>query len=170
MTPTPIPNPQYLIPSSTTCYAFPHMKKSTLIIGADHAGFALKEKLVHELCKRGYDVEDVTPTFIDGDDYPPIGKDVARIVSEKKEVRGILICGSGSGMTISANRIKGARAILGHDVKEVEKARIDNDVNILCFSGWNMKIPNALKLIDTFIKTKTSKSTRHTRRVKELDN
>lgn len=145
------------------------MKKTTLIIGADHAGFALKEKLVHELCKHGYDVEDVTPTFTEGDDYPPIAKDVAHLISKKKEVRGILVCGSGSGMTIAANRIKGARAVLGHDVKEIEKARIDNDVNILCLSGWSTKVPHALKLIDALVKTKTSKSARHVRRVKELD-
>lgn len=145
------------------------MKKPTLIIGADHAGFALKEKLVHELCKRGYVIEDMTPTFIDGDDYPPIGKDVAQLISSKKDVRGLLICGSGTGMVIAANRIKGARAALGHNVKEIEKARIDNDINILCLSGWNEKISNAVTLIDTFIKTKTSKSARHARRVKELD-
>lgn len=145
------------------------MKKPTLIIGADHAGFALKEKLVHELCRRGFIVEDTTPTFIDGDDYPSIGKDVAQIISEKKDLRGILICGSGTGMTIAANRIKGARAVLGHDIEEIEKARIDNEVNILCLSGWNTKVPNALKLIDAFIKTKTSKSARHARRVKKLD-
>jgi ribose 5-phosphate isomerase B len=143
--------------------------KPTLVIGADHAGFALKEKLVHELCKKGYIVEDATPAFVEGDDFPDIGKEVAQIIASKKHERGILVCGSGVGMTIAANRIKGARAMLAHDVKEVQKACIDDMVNILCFSGWNLKPAIALKLIDTFLKTKPSKAARHIRRIKKLD-
>lgn len=150
-----------------SCYSSSCMKQ-TIIIGADHAGFALKEKLVQELCKKGYDVEDLTPSFNEGDDYPAIGRDVAETVASKKDGKGILVCGSGIGMTIAANRINGARAILAHDVKEVEKARIDDMVNILCFSGWNLKLANALKLIEVFLKTKPSKAARHLRRVKQL--
>lgn len=143
--------------------------KPRIIIGADHAGFALKEKLVHELCKRGFDVEDATPSFTPGDDYPPIGKEVARIVGSKQHDRGILVCGSGVGMTIAANRVHGARAMLAHDAKEVQRACIDDMVNILCFSGWNLTSARALKLIDIFLKTKPSKAARHIRRVKEID-
>lgn len=143
--------------------------KTTLVIGADHAGFALKEKLVHELCKKGHIVEDVTPAFVEGDDFPDIGKGVAQIIASKKQERGILVCGSGVGMTIAANRVKGARAMLAHDAKEVEKACIDDMVNILCFNGRSIKPAIALKLIDTFLKTKPSKAARHIRRVKKLD-
>lgn len=143
--------------------------KPVIIIGADHAGFALKETLVQALCKKGFDVEDTTPSFTEGDDYPPIGKEVAKLVASKKNAYGILACGSGIGMMISANRIKGARAMLAHDAKEVEKARIDDMVNILCFSGWRIKPVQAMKLIETFLKTQPSKAARHIRRVKEID-
>lgn len=139
------------------------------MIGADHAGFAFKEKLVHELCRRGYTIEDITPTYIEGDDYPPIGKEVARLVAKKKDGRGILICASGVGMAISANRIKGARAVLGHDVKEVEKAREHNAVNILCLSGLKTKIPDAIKMIEIFATTSAEKLARRIRRIKQLD-
>lgn len=147
----------------------PHIMKPSLIIGADHAGFAFKETLVNELCKRGYVVEDMTPTFVAGDDYPPIGTDVAQAVARKKDGKGILICGSGVGMSIAANRIKGIRAMVGHDAKEVQKAKDHNAINILCLSGLNTKRTDALKMIDAFIKTKPTKLARRIRRIKQLN-
>jgi ribose 5-phosphate isomerase B len=140
-----------------------------LIIGADHAGFALKEKLAHALCKKKITVEDSTPAFVEGDDYPEIGKRVARYVARRTGTMGILICGSGVGMVIAANRIKGARAMLGRDVSEVKRARMDDDVNIICLSGWSTDLRQALKLVDAFVKTNASKAPRHVRRVKQLN-
>jgi ribose 5-phosphate isomerase B len=143
--------------------------KPSFIIGADHAGFAFKEKLVHELCKRGYIVEDISPAFVDGDDYPPIGKEVASLVAKKKDGRGILVCASGIGMSIAANRVSGARAIVGHDVAEVKKAREHNAINILCLNGLKTKQSEAIKMIETFVTTPTEKFARRTRRIKQLD-
>lgn len=139
----------------------------TIIIGADHAGFKLKERMKDELVRLKYKVEDVSPKFKKADDYPPIGAKVARRVVKTKS-RGILICGSGVGMTIAANRIKGARAVLGHDSKEIERARIDDDVNILVLSGWKTTLAMAMGMFKKFMKAKTSMMPRHRRRVKQL--
>jgi len=139
----------------------------TIIIGADHAGFKLKEKLKNELERLTYAVEDVTPQFKKGDDYPLIGAKVARRVAKTKKP-GILICGSGVGMTIAANRIKGARAVLGHNAREIEHARIDADVNILALSGWKTTLAMAMGMVRVFMKTKASKMPRHRRRVRQL--
>lgn len=139
----------------------------TIIVGADHAGFKLKEKLKDELERLTYNVEDATPQFKKGDDYPAIGMAVARRAVKTKNP-GILICGSGVGMTIAANRIKGARAVLGHNAKEIECARKDGDVNILALSGRKTTLPMALGMVRAFMKTKASKMPRHRRRVKKL--
>lgn len=141
---------------------------SPLFIGADHAGFSLKERLVSELQKKKISVKDLTPKFRDGDDYPAIARSVARRVAKTKGARGILICGSGFGMTIAANRIKGARAGLAHTPAQIERARIDNDANILALSGWDTSIAVATKIVQAFLKTEASKAIRHKRRVKQL--
>lgn len=143
------------------------MKKPHIILGADHAGFKLKERLKEALETKGAIVEDLTPRFTAGDDYPAIGKKVATRVVKTKGM-GILVCGSGVGMTIAANRVKGARAMLGHSAKEIEKARQDDNVNILALSGWKTSLAMALGMIKTFLRTKTSTASRHKRRVKQL--
>jgi len=139
----------------------------TIIIGADHAGFKLKERLKRELERLQFKVEDLTPQFKKGDDYPPIGMALARRVVKTKH-NGVLVCGSGVGMTIAANRIKGARAVLGHDATEIERARKDDDVNILALSGWKTTLAMALGMVKVFMKTTASKMPRHRRRVKQL--
>jgi len=140
-----------------------------LLLAADHAGFALKEKLIPPLVKRGYEVCDFTPKFKDGDDYPLVARSLAAgVQGSKYAARGILICGSGVGVCIAANRYKGIRAGAGHDVAEVKLARQHNDLNVLCLSGWKTKLADALKLIDAFLKTKASPAARHKRRVKQL--
>jgi RpiB/LacA/LacB family sugar-phosphate isomerase len=139
----------------------------TIIIGTDHAGFKLKEQLVVELKRLKFKVIDVSPRFIKGDDYPPVGMKVARRVVKAKG-RGILICGSGVGMAIAANRIKGARAVVGHSATEIERARTHDDVNILALSGWKTTLAMALGMVKTFMKTNASVRPRHRRRVKQL--
>jgi ribose 5-phosphate isomerase B len=141
--------------------------KPTIIIGADHAGFRLKERIRKELERKKFSVLDLTPRYAKGDDYPPIGMKVARRVA-KTNGRGILICGSGVGMLIAANRVKGARAALGRDVKEIARARRDDDLNVLALSGWNTDVPAAMKIIRAFLTTKRSNAARHRRRVRQL--
>jgi ribose 5-phosphate isomerase B len=141
--------------------------KPTIIIGADHAGFRLKERVRKELEQKNFSVLDLTPRYAEGDDYPPIGMKVARRVA-KTNGRGILICGSGVGMLIAANRVKGARAVLGRDANGIKRARRDGDVNVLALSGWNTNFPAATKMIRAFLTTKRSNAARHRRRVRQL--
>lgn len=144
------------------------MKQSHIVIGADHAGFALKEKIKQALASEHVDVRDMTPVFVDGDDYPKVGFDVARAVAKSPKARGVLVCGSGVGMTIAANRVKGARAFDARTVGETILAREHNDVNVIALSGWKIDVKTAISLINAFLKTPFSKATRHKRRVKQL--
>ena len=145
------------------------MKPTMIYIGADHAGYKLKEKVEKWLIKEGYCVEDLSPAFKKGDDYPKVGFKVAKVVVKEKDARGVLICGSGVGVAMAANRVKGARAAFVHDPKEVKMARVDEDANILTLSGWNMNLKKAQSLLKPFLTTKFSKAVRHKRRIKQLD-
>lgn len=139
-----------------------------LILGADHAGFALKEKVKKRLAAKKLTVIDLTPAHIAGDDYPEIGKRVARAVAKDPQARGIIICGSGVGVAIAANRVKGARAFAAHSSLETKLAREHNDANIISLSGWNIDASYAMQMITTFLTTAFSKAKRHRRRVKQL--
>ncbi|MCR4278506.1 MAG: RpiB/LacA/LacB family sugar-phosphate isomerase [bacterium] len=144
------------------------MKPSIIYLGADHAGFELKEKIENWLLNNGYCVEDLSPTLTKGDDYPKIGFHLAKIVSKEPTSRGILICGSGVGVTIAANRVNGARAFTAHSVPEATRAREHNNANIISLSGWNMSAKKATTLLQIFFNTPFSKVSRHARRVKQL--
>ncbi|HEU0050631.1 MAG TPA: RpiB/LacA/LacB family sugar-phosphate isomerase [Patescibacteria group bacterium] len=141
---------------------------SPLLIGADHAGFSLKEYLKKELLLRGYSVTDATPKFAEGDDYPPIARQVAREIAKGKKL-GILICGTGLGMDIAANRIKGVRAVVIRDEEDAKLSREHNHANILILGGRSTKPEKAKKLVDTWLQATPSREARHLRRVKQLD-
>jgi len=137
-------------------------------VGADHAGFALKEQVKTKLMDDGYHVYDLSRNFRDGDDYPVSAHAVATHVAKDEGSRGVLICGSGVGMTIAANRMKGIRAFDAFDAKTTELAREHNDANVIALSGWHLDFPKAKKILDVFFTTKFSKAERHHRRVKQL--
>ncbi len=145
-----------------------------LIMAADHAGYKLKQKLAAELVKKGFEVMDVTPHFEEGDDYPLVAKSLVKQMvapttpNPSSGRRGILICGSGVGVCIAANRFAGIRAAHSQDVKEIKQAREHNDINVLCLSGRKTKPAEALKLVEAFVKTIASPAARHKRRVKQL--
>lgn len=138
----------------------------TLLIAADHAGFKLKEKIKALLTKQKVAFDDLTPKFKDEDDYPLIAKRLT--LKAKRDDKGILICGSGVGVCIAANRHKNIRAAVGESEKEIKRAREHNDINVLCLSGWDLTAEKALKIINAFLKTKKSSSARHLRRIKQL--
>ncbi|MBI4139272.1 RpiB/LacA/LacB family sugar-phosphate isomerase [Candidatus Uhrbacteria bacterium] len=144
------------------------MKRQTIYLAADHAGFGLKERLFSALCALPVELVDLTPRFVAGDDYPAIGRTLARKVAKGKDARGILICGSGIGVAIAANRVNGARAFDAHSAAEVKLARRHNDANILALSGWNLDKLAAMNLIRIFLKTPFSRAKRHHRRVRQL--
>jgi len=137
-----------------------------IIIGSDHAGFKLKEDIKSYL--KGHDIEDLGTFSEESVDYPSIGKKVAEKVV-KTNSTGILICGSGIGMCMVANKIKGIRAALCYDEYTTKVAREHNNANILCLGSRTKSAKDYKKIIKTFLTTDFSKEERHKRRVKEMD-
>ncbi|MBI5654133.1 RpiB/LacA/LacB family sugar-phosphate isomerase [Candidatus Uhrbacteria bacterium] len=146
------------------------MKCKNIFIGADHAGFKLKKEIRETLDKRPATsvVMDLSPKLIEGDDYPEIATQVAKLVAGTPGSRGVLICGSGVGVTMAANRIKGVRAFDAYDAETVKLAREHNDANVIALSGWRQSAADAKKLLKIFFATEFSKTPRHHRRVKML--
>ena len=140
-----------------------------IFIGADHAGFDFKEKIKEELDKK-YDVEDLAPEFKEGDDYPDIAFKVAEKVSKDKKSKGILICGSGAGMVIAANKVKGIRAAEVFDKYSAEMSREHNDANIASFGERDVSFNKLKELLGIWLKTPFSKEERHARRIKKISN
>jgi ribose 5-phosphate isomerase B len=138
-------------------------------IGADHAGFELKQSLKNYLLKKEYKVHDVgAKTYKKDDDYPHYAALVAKAVAKSTDKKGILICGSAQGMCIAANKIKHVRAVVPHSLSEAKLTRQHNNANVLCLSGWNLSTPEAFKMTEVWLKTSFSSEPRHTRRLKEI--
>jgi ribose 5-phosphate isomerase B len=142
--------------------------KIDLMIGADHAGFELKEFILNILSVQGVRWEDVG-TFNDQSvDYPDYAFKVAKAVSNGRVKSGILICGTGIGMSITANRLPGVRAALCNDLYTVRMARAHNNANILALGSRVVGSGLAQEIVLTFLKTPFEKG-RHLRRVKKMD-
>lgn len=129
------------------------MEKLKIAIGSDHGGFELKEKIVEYLKLNGFEFEDFGTFSNDSCDYPKIGRKVAMAVDCKKFNRGILVCGSGIGMSIVANRYKAVRAALCWDMTTAEFSRTHNDANILCLGQRVIDEKLALEMVDLWLKT-----------------
>lgn len=143
-----------------------------IYVGADHNGYRLKAGLIDYLKRAGYDVVDdgdqrLEPT----DDYPVFaGRVVADMLSSREEdPRGVLICGSGQGMCIAANRFKGIRACLGYDRESVRSARNDDDCNVLCLPAKTLETKDAEVILETFLSMPFAEAPRYIRRKEELD-
>jgi ribose 5-phosphate isomerase B len=143
------------------------MSTGKIIIGADHAGFALKETLKPCLARLGWVSTDVGTETADPVDYPDIGCRVAAGISSGAFARGILICGSGVGMTIIANKYPRVRAVLCLDEETAELSRRHNDTNILCLSGRKTDPEKAKKIIEIWLKT-AFEGGRHNRRIEKI--
>ena len=133
-------------------------------IAADHGGFALKEHIKAYLTAKGYEVKDFGTSSEESCDYPVYGEAVARAVAAGECERGILICGTGIGISISANKVKGIRAALCGDCYSAEMTRRHNDANILAMGARVLGTGLALKIVDTFLTT-DFEGGRHARRV-----
>ena len=138
-----------------------------IIIGSDHAGYKLKEDIKEYARKLGHEVIDYGTNSEEPIDYPDISEEVAKEVA-KNNLKGILVCGSGTGVSIAANKIKGARASLCYDEFTARIAREHNDANILCLSGRNMSPMQAKKVTKTWLETEFSNEERHKRRVDKI--
>ncbi|HUU39950.1 MAG TPA: ribose 5-phosphate isomerase B [Desulfatiglandales bacterium] len=140
-----------------------------LIIGSDHAGLDLKEKIKNFLSQKGkYKIKDLGTFSYDPVDYPVIAREAAKKISEKKYGRGILICGSGIGMSITANRHKNVRAALCHNLYTVQLSRRHNDANILVLGSRVLGPELALEMVDLFLNT-DFEGGRHQKRVEQID-
>jgi len=139
-----------------------------IFLGSDHRGFYLKEKIKKYLEKLGVDFEDLgNKKFDPYDDYPDFAFLVAKKVAEGKGM-GILICGSGEGMAITANKVKNIRAAVAFSSKQVKLLREKNDINILALSSDWTKEGVVKKIVKTFLETKFKKIKRHQRRIDKI--
>ncbi|MFC1640856.1 RpiB/LacA/LacB family sugar-phosphate isomerase [Patescibacteria group bacterium] len=139
-----------------------------IYIGADHAGFRLKKQLIEYIETKKISVEDVGNfTLEPADDYPDYAKKVAANISGK-ETRGILICNSGVGVNIVANKFKGVRAVNAFSPAVAKSSRRDDDTNVLSLGAEHITFVEAKKILDTWLKTPFSKAQRHKRRVNKI--
>ncbi len=138
-------------------------------LGADHAGFAFKEPLRAWLQQQGYDVLDLGAHALDPeDDYPDFSEAVARAVAAARAERGILVCGSGVGACIAANKVPGVRACLCHDVYSAHQGVEHDDMNVLCLGSRAIGPELAKDLVSAFLNARFSGEKRHRRRLDKV--
>jgi ribose 5-phosphate isomerase B len=138
-----------------------------IAIGADHRGYPLKEKLRPWLAAQGHEVFDAGTAKTDSVDYPDYAAEVARKVAGGEADRGILVCATGVGMCITANKVPGVRATTCADEEVARLSRQHNDVNVLCLSGDRLDAPAAERILQTWITT-PFEGGRHARRLEKI--
>ena len=140
-----------------------------IAIGADHAGYDLKNYLYEKIESMGHRIVDVGAHTLDpDDDYPDFAKAVGKQVSSQESDRGILVCGSGVGASIAANKIVGIRASICHDIYSAHQGVEHDDMNILCIGALVVEKNLASELASNFIKAKFSGKERHIRRLNKV--
>ncbi|MFN0118021.1 MAG: ribose 5-phosphate isomerase B [Elusimicrobiota bacterium] len=144
------------------------MKSLKIALGVDHAGFEMKDKLINFLKLEGHKIVDFGTDSQESCDYPDISSKVARAVASKKCDRGILMCGTGIGMSIAANKIKGARAAVVWSVDTAQLASQHNWANILCVGSRFHKLSVIKKMVKTWLSTPWEISGRHERRIGKI--
>ncbi|MCL2013923.1 MAG: ribose 5-phosphate isomerase B [Oscillospiraceae bacterium] len=138
-----------------------------IAIGADHVGYEYKKLIIEYLEKKGYKVKDFGCDGVDSVDYPVYGEKVARAVASGECDRGIVICGTGIGISIAANRVKGARCALCGDPFTAKMTRFHNDANMIALGAWIIGIGIAFEIIDVWLSTEFEGG-RHIRRIEML--
>jgi len=139
-----------------------------IYIGSDHAGFELKEKLIRWFERKSIFYEDVGALkFNPTDDFPDYALKVANAVVRSKSL-GILVCGSGQGMCITANKVKGIRAVIPSSLREARLSRKHDNANIMCLSGWYTNFHKATTMIERFMKTPFSREPKRIRRLNKI--
>ena len=140
-----------------------------IALGCDHGGLALKKAIMAHLDKRGLAYKDFGTYTMDSCDYPDYGRPAAQAVASGECDRGILICTTGIGISITANRIPGVRAALCGDCLSAELTRLHNDANILALGAAITGEGLALKIVDVFLDTPFSDEQRHKRRIAKIE-
>ncbi|MFV0498357.1 MAG: ribose 5-phosphate isomerase B [Candidatus Fimivivens sp.] len=136
-----------------------------LALGSDHGGFALKQEIKKHLDARGVSYKDFGCYSTDSIDYPMLAAEVAKSVASGEYARGLLFCGTGIGISIAANKVKGIRAACCSDYFSAKYTRLHNDANILCVGGRVVGVGLAIELVDIFLDTEFEGGERHQRRV-----
>lgn len=144
------------------------MEKIKIAIGSDHGGFILKGQIMEYLKEKGYEVTDCGTYSTESCDYPVYAKAVAKLVSDKEAEKGILVCGSGIGVSIAANKVKGIRAALCHEPYSAMLSRLHNDANILCLGERITGRDLALDIVNRWLNTEYEGG-RHQRRLDLLE-
>ena len=136
-----------------------------IALGCDHGGFELKQEVIQYLKANQIEYKDYGCYDTASVDYPVYARKVAKAILDGEAEKGILICGTGIGISIAANRIKGIRAALCSDCFSAQATREHNDANILCMGGRVVGAGLAIKIVDTFLHTEFSIDERHIRRI-----
>jgi ribose 5-phosphate isomerase B len=140
-----------------------------LAVAADHAGFDMKQILVAWLQEQGHQVDNLGPAQADPvDDYPDVAAVLCREVQEGRAERGILLCGSGIGASVAANKMKGIRAGVAHDIYSAHQGVEHDDVNVLCLGARIIGIEVAYELVRAFLAARFTGEERHQRRLNKV--
>jgi ribose 5-phosphate isomerase B len=138
-----------------------------IALGADHAGFVLKERMKRELEAMGHRVVDVGTVYDETDDYPDFAAQVGRMVAEGQVQRGVLLCGTGTGMAIAANKVRGVRAAAVNSAEEARLSRLHNDANVLALGARFIGEEDAAAVLRAWMEAEFEGG-RHQRRVNKI--
>jgi len=141
-----------------------------IVIGSDHRGFLLKEQIKKYFDFNKIEYKDVGTTSTDSVDYPDYAKLAGEAINNDKYDYGVLICGSGIGVSIAANKVKGLRAVNANTNNLAEMARMHNNANVICFGSDFIDYEKAIRFFEIFINTKFEGGERHERRINKLEN
>lgn len=139
-----------------------------IALGSDHAGFSLKQEVKNLLEELGHEVYDAGTHSTESSDYPDFAAAVGRMVAGGEADAGILICGTGVGMSIAANKVKGIRAAACYDPFTARMAREHNDANVLCLGAWVVGKGLAMEIVRAFLSAQFSGAERHLRRISKV--
>ena len=140
-----------------------------LAIGSDHGGFELKEKVISHLKQRGFEVKDFGTYENKSCDYPVYGRAVAESVASGESDKGIVICTTGLGISMTANKVKGIRCAVCSDTVSAKLTRLHNDANVLSMGAGIIGENLAISIVDTFLDTEFSGEERHQRRINQIE-
>ncbi|MHB9035245.1 MAG: ribose 5-phosphate isomerase B [Armatimonadota bacterium] len=145
------------------------INNTPIAIGSDHAGFPLKESLIKDLRAEGYQLEDFGTFSLESVDYPDIAREVATVVASGRFQKAIIVCGTGVGVCITANKVNGIRAAVCSEAFSARMARQHNNANIICVGARVVGAGLALDIVKTFIETEFEFGSRHEKRVDKIN-
>ncbi|HIA76343.1 MAG TPA: ribose 5-phosphate isomerase B [Dehalococcoidia bacterium] len=145
------------------------MTPMRISVAADHNGYELKNEISETLKRDGHDVIDMGPHYLDpSDDYPDYAKPLAESVSSGETERGIMVCGSGVGASVAANKVKGVRAAVCHDIYSAHQGVEHDDMNVLCLGSRIVGTEVVRELVSAFISAEYTNEERHARRLTKV--